>query len=180
MTDTGWGSVSASYVRPRRPGEPEAWAEEAAQHGRVGTQKLRAVEEVNPPQVVAEAFGLGSRDRAVVRRRLILMDGRPTELADSYYPATVARGTRLTEARRIAGGALAVLADLGYQPAGAEEGVIARPSTPAEQELLDIRPQDWVMVLTRVLRTGDGVPIEVSVMTMVAEGRELRYKTTIQ
>jgi GntR family transcriptional regulator len=180
MTDAGWVSVSASYVRPRRPGEPEAWSEEAAQRGHVGTHELRAVEEVRPSEAVARLLGLDAQGRAIVRRRLILLDGRPTELADSYYPATIARDTRLAEPRKIPGGALSALADLGYQSADAEEGVVARPSTHPEQVLLDIRPEDWVMVLTRVLRTGDGIPIEVTVMTMVAEGRELRYKMIIQ
>jgi GntR family transcriptional regulator len=179
MPDTGWVSVSAPYVRPRRPGEPDAWAGEAAQQGRVGTHQLRGVEEVRPPRKVADAFGLGSEDTAIVRRRLVLLDGRPTELADSYYPSTIARGTRLAETRKIAGGALTMLGELGYRPHSAEEGVAARPSTEPEQQALDIRPDDWVLVLTRVLRTSDGTPIEVTVMTMVADGRELRYKMIV-
>lgn len=179
MADTGWASVSTPYVRPRRPGEPDAWAEEAAAHGHVGTNQLRGVEEAHPPREVADLLGLGPEDTAVVRRRLVLLDGRPTELADSYYPAEIARNTRLAEARKISGGALAVLAELGHRPCIAEERVTARPSAEPEQDALDIRPEDWVMVLTRVLRTDTGTPIEATVMTMVADGRELRYKMII-
>ncbi|MER6174456.1 UTRA domain-containing protein [Streptosporangium sp. NPDC001681] len=180
VADTGWVSVSAPYVRPRRPGESDPWAEEAAQQGHIGTHQLRTVEEVHPPQVVAQVLGLDPGGTAIVRRRLVLLDGRPTELADSYYPMTIARDTPLAEARKIPGGAPTMLAELGYQPHSAEEGVIARPSTLPEQDLLDIRPEDWVLVLTRVLRTNDGAPIEVAVMTMIADGRELRYKMIIQ
>ncbi|MGI5286858.1 GntR family transcriptional regulator [Nonomuraea polychroma] len=179
MPETGWVSVSAPYVRPRRPGEPDAWAEEAAQQGRVGTHQLRSVEEIRPPGKVADAFGFGPDDTAIVRRRLVLLDERPTELADSYYPSEIARDTRLAESRKIPGGALSMLAELGYQPHSAEERVAARPSTESEQQELDIRPEDWVLELTRVLRTSDGMPIEVTVMTMVADDRELRYKMIV-
>jgi hypothetical protein len=42
--------------------------------------------------------------------------------------------------------------------------VTARPSTKHEQDALDIRPEDWVMILTRVLRTSGGTPIEATVI----------------
>ncbi|MBE1590126.1 GntR family transcriptional regulator [Nonomuraea angiospora] len=179
MPDTGWASVSTPYVRPRRPGEADAWTEEAAAHGHVGTNRLRGVEEASPPREVAEVLDLGPEGTAVIRRRLVLLDGRPTELADSYYPASIARGTRLAEERKIPGGALTALAELGHRPHTAEESVTARPSTKPEQDALDIQPEDWVMVLTRVLRTDTGMPIEATVMTMVADGRELRYRMII-
>lgn len=176
MTDASWVSVSEPYVRPHKPGEPEAWAAEAAQHGHVGTHQLREVNEIQPPQEVSQALNLASEEAAVVRRRLILLDGRPTELADSYYPASIARGTPLAEMRKIPGGAVTMLAELGYEPREVEEGVRARPSTDQEQQLLDIQPGEWVLVLSRVLRTDNSTPIEVTVMTMIADDRELRYK----
>ena len=36
------------------------------------------------------------------------------------------------------------------------------------------------LVLTRLLRTGVGTPVEVSIMTMIAAGRELRYKLIVE
>ncbi|GAA2272394.1 hypothetical protein GCM10010149_12840 [Nonomuraea roseoviolacea subsp. roseoviolacea] len=179
MSEAGWVSVSAPYVRPRHPGEPDAWEQEAAQHGKRGTHHLQAVEEVRPPVQIARALALAADQTAFVRRRLVLADDQPTELADSYYPATIARGTRLAEMRKIPGGAPTLLAQLGYHPHSAEEAVQARPATEKERELLRLRPEDWVLVLSRILRTGDGTPVEVSVMTMVAHGRELRYQMII-
>ncbi|MEV0416765.1 GntR family transcriptional regulator [Streptosporangium canum] len=176
MADTTWSSVSAPYVRPRKSGEPDAWAEEAAQRGHVGTHQLREVCEVQPPHEVAQALNLSRGDAAVVRRRLVLLDGRPIELADSYYPVAIASGTPLAETRKIPGGAITMLAKLGYEPRETEEGVRARPATDQERQLLEIQPEEWVLVLTRILRTNDGTPIEATVMTMIADGRELRYK----
>ncbi|MFF5204904.1 GntR family transcriptional regulator [Streptosporangium sp. NPDC000396] len=176
MADTTWSSVSTPYIRPRKSGEPDAWAEEAAQHGHTGTHQLREVAEVQPPHEVAQALNLSRGDAAIVRRRLVLLDGRPVELADSYYPVAIAGGTPLAEMRKIPGGAVTMLAKLGYEPRAAEEGVKARPATDQERQLLEIQPDEWVLVLTRILRTNDGTPIEATVMTMIADGRELRYK----
>ncbi|WP_084955449.1 GntR family transcriptional regulator [Thermoactinospora rubra] len=180
MTEAGWVSVSEPYVRPRRPGEPEAWAHEAARHGHVGTHRLLAVEEVQPPRRVAVALGLSEGETAVVRRRLVLVDEQPTELADSYYPATIARGTGLAETRKIRGGAITLLKELGYAAHSVEEGVSARPASQEERELFGLEPGDWVLVLNRVLRTSDGTPVQADVMTMIAQDREVRYKTIIQ
>jgi DNA-binding GntR family transcriptional regulator len=49
------------------------------------------VEETRPPQNVADALDLGPQDTAVVRRRLVLLDGRPTELADLGFDRTAQR-----------------------------------------------------------------------------------------
>src|SRR3954454_23367144 len=99
MTNVGpWTSVSMPYVSGQRG---DAWAAEAAQHGGTGTQKLLAVDEVPASASVAEMLGLSQGEPVVVRRRLILFDDHPVELADSYYPAAIARGTRLAEARKI-------------------------------------------------------------------------------
>ncbi|MET9343462.1 UTRA domain-containing protein [Nonomuraea sp. NPDC003804] len=180
MPDLRWTSVSAPYIRPRASGERDAWSEEASQHGHVGSNQLREVAEVVPPPGVAEALRLGPNETAVVRRRLVLLDDQPTELTDSYYPSALALGTALAEQRKIPGGAVTLLAKLGYETHKVEERVQARPSTEEEQETLRIAPEEWVFVLTRTTRAIDGSPFEVAVMTMIATGRELQYEMTVQ
>ncbi|MEV5495542.1 UTRA domain-containing protein [Nonomuraea fuscirosea] len=173
-----WDSVSLPYVLPRRAGQPDAWTEEAAQHGHVGSQILREVTEVRPPNEIAEALGILT-DLAIVRRRTVLLDDRPVELVDSYYPAALARGTRLAEKSKIPGGAPTLLAKLGYQPVHLEEDVSARPATEEERHLLQLSDHEWVLVLIRVSRAHESTPVEVSVMTMVAHGRHLRYQLSM-
>jgi DNA-binding GntR family transcriptional regulator len=89
-----WIASSLPYLSPRRAGQVDAWSQEAAETGRVGTQKIREVGERVPPAEVSAALGLPDGASAVVRRRTILLDDRPVEQADSWYPTGIADGTR--------------------------------------------------------------------------------------
>jgi GntR family transcriptional regulator len=178
-SENRWTSVSTPYVKPRATGEREAWAQEAAEHGHVGSQRLREVAEVEPPGTVAAALKVAAGESVVVRRRVMLLDGQPVELTDSYYPSAIAQGTRLAEHRKIPGGAPTLLAELGHEMRHVDEDVSARLATDDEQQLLELAAPEPVIVLFRTSTTGDGVPVEVSVMTMLAAGRHLRYQLTI-
>ncbi len=109
----------------------------------------------------------------------MLLDGHPVELADSYYPLSIAQGTGLAENRKIRGGAVTLLKELGYQPRSAEEDISARLPSNEERQMLQLNERDWVLVVLRTLRTADGTPVEVSDMKMTAQGRHLRYDTTL-
>lgn len=176
MTTAGpWTSVSLPYVSGHRG---DAWGAEAAAHGGTGTQKLLSVEEVAASATVADALGLVPGEPVVVRRRVMLFNDRPVELVESYYPAVIARDTRLADSRKIPGGAVALLADLGHQPRHVREDVSARLATPQERTALQLEDPSCVLLLSRVLATASGLAVEASVMTMVAEGRRLRYELT--
>lgn len=176
MTTVGpWTSVSMPYVS----GQPgDAWGAEAAAHGGTGSQKLLGVEDMVAPEVIADMLGLAPGDPVVVRRRLMVFDDHPVELVDSYYPATIARGTKLAQVGKIRGGAVALLADLGYPPRHVREDVSARLATPDERTLLRLDDPSCVLLLTRTLLSDNDRPVEASVMTMVADGRRLRYELT--
>lgn len=176
MTDAGpWMSVSMPYISGHRG---DAWSAEAAAHGGTGTQKLLGADELPASTTIARMLGLASGEPVVVRRRLMLFDGHPVELTDSYYPAAIARGTRLAEARKIPGGAVALLTDLGHPPRRVREDVSARFATPDERVALRLDTPSCVLVLARTLFTENDLPVEASVMTMVADGRQLRYELT--
>lgn len=170
-----WVSVSTPYVKPRQPGQPDVWAQEAAEHGHTGTHRLHEVAEVQPPPHVAAALQQSPEEPAVVRRRVVLLDDEPVELADSYYPAAIARGTRLADQRKIPGGASTLLAELGYELYPEYEDITVRWATDEEIDLLEQSGPTPVQILTRVSTTRDGRPVEVGVMTMLP-GRHLRYQ----
>jgi DNA-binding GntR family transcriptional regulator len=173
-SDDAWIGDAQPYLTPRREGERDAWSSEAAARGHRGTQRLLAVEEVDPPSAVRDFFGMGPEEKAVVRRRLILLDGEPVELADSYYPTRIARGTQLAEAGKIRGGAVTLLATMGFTPEDSPlEDVAAEIASPSHCEALGLRPGSPVLILTRFTRSTTGEPMEVSVMTMT---RHLRYR----
>ncbi|MEV0155341.1 UTRA domain-containing protein [Micromonospora sp. NPDC050686] len=180
MSSPEWVSVSMPYVTPGSAHGGDAWAAEAAQRGGTGTQRLLEVREVTPAAEVAEALRVEAGAAVIVRRRLMLFNEQPVELTDSYYPASIARGTALGEPRKIRGGAVNLLAELGYRPGRVTEDVYTREPTEAQRSMLGLTSGEWVLGLTRVLSTAEGLPVELSVMTMVPQGRRLRYELTIE
>ncbi|MBW4719641.1 UTRA domain-containing protein [Saccharothrix sp. SC076] len=160
-------------------GERDAWSQATAGAQRSGGQRLREVAEVPASAEVAEAFGLPVGAPVVVRRRVMLLDGRPVELTDSYYPPSIARGTRLAEPRKIPGGAPTLLKELGYELRHVAEDVSARLATDEEQRLLELEAPEPVILLRRTSSTDDDVHVEVSVMTMLAAGRHLHYEFSV-
>ncbi|MFJ5784224.1 GntR family transcriptional regulator [Streptomyces hydrogenans] len=173
--DDAWIAETAPYLAPREPGRTDAWTEQAARRGRRGGQRLLHAGEVEAPDAVRTALGLPAGERVVVRRRLILLDDRPVELADSYYPLAVASGTALAEPRKVPGGAVTLLAELGYTGAQVVEDVSADLASAEERERLQLPEGGAVLRLLRLTRTADGAPMEASLMVMPG-GRRLTYR----
>lgn len=172
-----WISVSTPYLTPRENGEPDPWTAETEQHGHRGAQKLVEVSTVQPPTRVAEALHVPDGMKAVRRRRLMLVDDEPVEITDSYYPLWLAEGTALAEPRKIRGGAVTLLAELGHRTQRVLEEVEARLPTAEERELLTLADACPVLVLHRAVQADR--PVEFSSMTMVARNRRLRYELTV-
>ncbi|MFB7545032.1 GntR family transcriptional regulator [Streptomyces zaomyceticus] len=173
-SEDAWVGEAQPYLGPRPAGETDAWTAEAASRGRRGGQRLLCVEEVEPPPAVREFFGVEPGDSVVVRGRLILLDDAPVELAYSYYPGHIARGTRLADARKIPGGAVTLLATLGYVPEDEPlEDVGPAAADEIQGKTLGVPAGSPVLVLTRFTRSTNGEPMEVSVMTMT---RHLQYR----
>lgn len=160
MTD----STSTPYVTPQQ-GDP--WAADAAARGQVGSQRVISAEVVQPSPDVQRALELEPGELVVVRRRLILADDRPVELADSYYPATIAAGTPLADTKRIKGGAVRYLHEIGLPPEDVTEEIAARLPTTAEAELLAVTATTALLVLMRVSRPTGRDPVEYDVNLMV-------------
>jgi DNA-binding GntR family transcriptional regulator len=174
-SDGQWTSVSLPYVT----GVPgDAWAAEAKSHGGKGTQRLVTVDTQPAPEAVTSALQLQPGEQVVLRSRVMLLDDRPVELVDSYYPASIARDTRLAEMSKIPGGAVAHLASLGYPPRRVVEDVTARLATPVEAEEFGLELPAAVVELSRVIFSDDDRPVEASMMLSPADARRLRYEIT--
>lgn len=106
----------------------------------------------------------------------MLLDDRPVELTDSWYPEEIAAETALAAPGKIKGGAVTLLADLGYTVHEAREDITFRGATLEEAAGLGLSVGTPVIVLSRTCLTAEGIPFEASVMVMVAEGRHLRYR----
>jgi DNA-binding GntR family transcriptional regulator len=108
-----------------------------------------------------------------------LLNDRPVEIAESWYPSAIAQGTPLAEPRKIKGGAVSALAAMGYTPRHVREDVSAHPATQDEAESLGLAEGEPVLVLFRTVLTANDEPFEATVMTMATEGRHLRYELTV-
>lgn len=166
-----WVGTSTPYLSP----SGDAWKDEAEVGGHVGTQRIAFAGETTPPAVVADRLSLEAGATAVLRRRLVLLDGHPVEIADSYWPTTIAAGTPLAHRGKILGGAVSLLANMGKHPSLVEEQVTARPPTAEERQTLEMQEGEWVMVLTRLIKDEADTPYEVSVMVTSARTRQLNY-----
>lgn len=170
MSDAPWVGSSTPYLAAN---QGDAWRQEAATRGRSGSQRIAFTGEATPPEDIASQLRLPSGEPAVMRRRLILLDDRPIEIADSFWPTHVARGTALAAPGKIRGGAVTLLAEMGYTPAAVEEEITTRPPTPDERDALELEDGEWVLVLNRWITARDGNPYEASVM--VTPGRIGRH-----
>ncbi|MFI0914340.1 UTRA domain-containing protein [Streptomyces abikoensis] len=175
MADNRRQSDSLAYVTAREDGQADAWTEEAKQRG---GQQLTEVAEVDPPREVAAALRLTPGEKAVVRRRVILLDDDAIELADSYYPPSIARGTALAEKRKIKGGTPTLLAQLGYRAHRISEDLEFRAASESERAALDLPEGASALTLLRTSATEDGSPFEVQFMVMKAP-RRLHYEIEI-
>jgi GntR family transcriptional regulator len=166
---------SRPYVTPQ---QGDAWAADAASRGKTGTQRLLGVQTNDPPPAVRLALGLHAGEQTVVRRRVILLDGQPVELADSYYPASIAAGTPLAEEKKIRGGAVTLLTRLGHGVVEIVEEITARLPDSEEMALLDVYEHDPLIVLARLSRDASGKAVECAVNRMVARMTPpLTYRT---
>lgn len=156
--------IPASYMAPSDPGHPYRWVTEANNRDQRGSNRILQVAEIEPPKRVAKILGLEPGEVAVLRTRLGLLNDEPAEMTYSYYPADLARGTRLTDRRRIPGGSPTLLAEMGYPPREQEDEVAARVATTEEYELLEIPGDTPVIEVFRVVYSDNRRPIEVTVM----------------
>jgi DNA-binding GntR family transcriptional regulator len=170
-----WTTSSTAYLQPRAPGDRDAWT--SAAPGR-SEQRLLSVDEVAALPEIAGMLDLAGGESVVARRRLILLDGEPIELASSYYPARIATGTPLASPKKIRGGAPTALASLGYRATRAIEDIEQRTATGEEGRLLGLAAGSPVLTLTRTTYS-NRTPVEASLMVMKAP-RRLRYELEVQ
>jgi GntR family transcriptional regulator len=173
---------ASSSDRYTRPQDGNAWVEDAAEQGKIGTQRLLAVEAGPPTPEVRAGLALTTGEDVVVRRRLILADDQPVEIAESYYPASIAAGTALAEDKKIRGGAVRFLAGAGYP---LDESIDRITSERAGEfaDLLAVDQDEPLTVTRRTSSTDNAGPVEYAVNRMVSSRvapLEYRLRNTAQ
>lgn len=169
---------SSSYVAPTESGK-WAWGEEAAAQGMTGTQRMREVREVPAPEEVADRLNVTTGDPVVLRARVMLLDGDPVELVDSYYPIDIARDTPLAKQGRLKGGSPAALVAAGHGAVEYDEKVKGGPARLEEARALGVPVGTTVLRLARTLFDADGRAVEACFMVLNAERIELSYRLPV-
>jgi GntR family transcriptional regulator len=163
------------FARRHRDAGKAAFTAEAEGIGRPSVDEIQ-VSEAPPPDRVRELLRLPARARAVTRSRRYLLDGQPVELATSYVPADLARGTKIAEVDTGPGGIYARLEEMGHQLSEFVEEVSVRMPTPDERRRLQLGAGIPVMIVLRIAYDVDGRPVEVTDTVKAGPSYVLEYR----
>jgi GntR family transcriptional regulator len=109
-----------------------------------------------------------------------LLDGQPVEMAVSYLPARIARGTRVADPDSGPGGIYARLEELGHTLGEFVEEVSVRMPTPDERRRLQLGPGVPVMIVLRTAYDTGGQPVEVCDTVKAGPSYVLEYRVPAQ
>jgi len=140
----------------RREGKG-AFAAEAERLGLEWQQEDLELVTVDMPPQIRDVLG---EDRAVVKRRRMILAGTPTQLADSYLPFSVADVIGYAAGNTAPGGVYGLLEQHGHRIARFREEIRVRPATPEEAIALDLPYAAPVAALVRVAIDQDGRAVE--------------------
>lgn len=128
------------------------------------------------PWDVADLLGVSAGANVFVRDRVMGLDGEPMQLATSYFPEDVARGTAISQPDTGPGGIYDRLEEMGHGPLVWFERVSGRMPTPEEATALRLPPGVPVIRITRTTQDSSGSKVlEVNDTRMSADRFEIGY-----
>jgi GntR family transcriptional regulator len=149
---------------------------EASRQGASANRTIRELAEVAAPAAVADRLGFAAETPVWVRRRLVSVEGRPHQIADSYYPLEVAVNAKLTQAELGPGGDFLGLHQAGHSPTTIREEWSARMPRRTEAETLELPPATPVLEFVRTIRDQDNRAVEVMLSVIAADTTSLTYE----
>jgi GntR family transcriptional regulator len=165
--------------RHREQGKGAFLAEAEAAGHTPAVDQVRVTNEVVTPEL-ATRLHLTTDDRVIVRARRYLADGVPVEIATSYIPETIARGTAIADVNTGPGGIYARIEETGHELGRFTEEVSARMPTPDERKVLQIGAGVPVITLFRTAYDVHNAPVEVCDTVKVAHAYLLEYDVPAQ
>jgi GntR family transcriptional regulator len=125
---------------------------------------------------VAALLGIEPGSQVVTRRRRMYGNDVPVQLATSFLPADIARGTALASVDPGPGGIYSRLADLGYEPVRFSESVRVRLPAEDEASFLVMDAEQRVLTVRRFALAATGRVVEVNEIVLPAHQWELHYE----
>lgn len=175
---------SGTYVRQRRPvvhviddmtlptdGQPRrSWREVVADAGMVGTQRALGTGLGIPPITVSAALGVDPDIVITWRKRAMLIDDEPVQIATSWYPPEVVAALPiLASPERLPRMAPALLAEVGWSIVAISDATTARRASASDAADLGIEPRDPVLDVVRTSVTVEGKVVDVTQMVTNSE-----------
>lgn len=145
------------FSRAARAAGKGAFAAEAERLGLDWAQEDLELTTLDAPPAVCEVLG---EDKAVVKRRRMILAGEPTQLADSYVPASIGTKIGYDKGATAPGGLYALLERHGHEITRFRESITVRAASPEESVALDLPSGAPVATLVRVAFDQDGRPVE--------------------
>src|SRR5690606_20874411 len=124
---------------------------------------------------IANALGIEPDVSVVFRSRRFAVEGQPVQLATSYLPVDLARGSAIMHTDTGPGGIYARLADQGHAPVAFVEELRCRMPNPDETEALELPDGTPVIEIIRRAFQSDGRCVEVNRMVLDGSTYVLDY-----
>jgi GntR family transcriptional regulator len=159
----------------RRETRLGAFQAELAELGREGHIDV-SVERRPAPEDMAARLGIETGEKVVVRRRVQVVEGMPSALADSWFPAALVEGTAITQPELVAGGTNRLMEELGHAAIRRRDEITARMPTPKEAQALQIAGGVPVLLVVSTELEAADQPTEVYTLTMPADRHVLVYE----
>jgi GntR family transcriptional regulator len=134
------------------------------------------VYEAEAPHQIGRLLNLEPGAPVIVRSRKFVVEDHPVQIATSYLPADLVRGTAIAQPNTGPGGSYARLAELGAEPAHFSEELRARMPSEDERSALDLAAGTPVLEICRTAFTKDERPVEVNQMLLDAGSYVLEYR----
>lgn len=167
--------ASDRFARRHREAGQAAFIAEAEGVGVPSVDEIEVGSEAASADV-REALAIPARSRVVARRRRYLMDGQPVELASSYVPLSIAKGTAIEAADTGPGGIYARIEEAGHALAEFSEEVAARMPSPEERRRLLLPAGTPVLTVRRIAFDTNGSPVELTDTVKAAPSYVLEYR----
>jgi GntR family transcriptional regulator len=148
---------NSRFSRADRAAGKGALAAEAERLGLDWDQEVLELTIVDAPPAVREVLG---EARVVVKRRRMIVAGKPTQLAASYLPESVATAIKYEECATAPGGVYRLLEEHGHVITRFRESITVRAASPEEAVALGINNAAPVAALVRVAFDQHGRAVE--------------------
>jgi GntR family transcriptional regulator len=168
------------YSRSRWSAGTSILIAEAGQQGLEANQLIRFLGTVPAPAAVAERLGIDAGTPVHVRRRTTLIEGRPNQLADSYYELAIADAApALKEEDTGPGGGFARIEEAGHRLARISEEISLRMPTGPESGALKLPEGTPVAELIRTTYDTQDRPVEVMIAVIAGDMVTFNYNFPI-